>query len=121
MFTDSSELLEEFFDEHPKAKNIDQNIFFKSFPIIKPWLDLDILSDYLMKYGMIKNTEDMELITSPYFKLQDKMTSLLKMVERTGRKGYIFFYMCLQESSAKSRGHEDAVAVLDRYGMYAKY
>ena len=107
---------EEILEKYPKGKYINKLIIFNCFATIKPWLDMELLSDYLSKYGIIKNSEDMELVTSPYYKPHDRMTSLLKLMERSGRSGFLAFYVGLNESAEESRGHADAVAEINRHG-----
>jgi len=91
---------------------------FKCYIKIKQWLDLNLMSGYLMKYGVVRNSEDMELITSPYYTPQDRMTSLMKVLERAGKKGFLAFYAGLNETAENSRGHADAVKEIDCYGKY---
>lgn len=110
-------MLEEFDVKYPIAKYIDRTAFFRCYQTIQSWLDMNILFGHLMKYGVIKNNEDMMLIANPGYEHQYRMTSLFTMLERTGREGYALFYMCLKETSEQSRGHKSAVEELEQYGM----
>ena len=71
-----------------------------------------------MKYGVIKNSEDMELITSPYYTPQDRMTSLMKVLERSGEKGFLAFYAGLNETAESSMGHADAVKEINCHSKH---
>ena len=95
---------------------MDHDIFFHCFTKIRPWLDLSALAIYLTKYGVVTRSDDMLALTSPYLMPQDKMNSLMQLVERAGSDGFMFLYMCLRESSTECRGHEDAVRELDHCG-----
>ena len=95
---------------------MDHDIFFHCFTKIRPWLDLSTLAIYLTKYGVVTRSDDMLALTSPYLTPQDKMNSLMQLVERAGSDGFMFLYMCLRESSTECRGHEDAVRELDHCG-----
>lgn len=95
---------------------MDRGVFYACFVTIRPWLDLPTLSLYLTKYGVVKNADDMRALTSSYFQPQDKMNSLIKVVEEAGSDGFMFLYMCLKETSETNIGHKDAVQELDHYG-----
>lgn len=96
---------------------MDHKVFFSCFARIRYWLDLPTLAIYLTKYGVVKNGDDMEALTSSFLMPQDKINSLVRVVEEAGTDGFMFLYMCLRESSSESKGHEDAVKELDHHGM----
>jgi hypothetical protein len=112
--------VKEFLDEHPDIKFIDREIFFACFHQIKPWLNISTLVGYMMKYGLVKTSSDMEELTSSYFKPQDKINSLMRMVEANGTNGCMLLYMCLKESSTEAKGHEDAIKELNHCGKYPR-
>lgn len=109
--------MKDFLDENPDVYFVDRLVFFSCFTKIRPWLDLDLLATHLTKYGVVKNGDDMKALTSSYLMPQDKMNSLIKLVEEAGSDGFMLLYMCLRESS-ESIGHQDAVQELDYHGMY---
>ncbi len=49
-------------------------------PQIKHLLDENLLYEYLMEYGIVRSGEDMELITSSYYKPEDRISSLFDIV-----------------------------------------
>ena len=106
-------------EKYPRVKFFNETVLIQCFNKIKPWLDIETLCGYLMQYGVIKDSEDIELVTSPYYKPQDRMNSLIKLMERSGRRGFIAFYIGLNESAEECRGHADAVAVINQHGMYS--
>ena len=109
--------MKDFLDENTELHFVDQDVFFTCFAKIRPWLDLDSIAIYLMKYGVVKNGADMEDLTSSFLKPQDRINSLIRIVEKSGSDGFMFLYMCLRETSEENRGHEDAVTELDHHGM----
>ena len=108
--------MREFLQEHPDLNFIDKDTFFSCFHKIRSWLDLSVLVGYLMKYDLVKSSTDMETLTSAYLRPQDRLNSLVKMVEVAGEGGFMLLYMCLRESSEEVRGHESAVAELEHCG-----
>lgn len=99
---------------------MDHEVFFACFATIQPWLDLHTLTFYLTKYGVVKNSAEMAVLTSSLLMPQNKMKSLIEVVEEAGSDGFMFLYMCLKESSKDNKGHEDAVQELDRCGMWMR-
>ena len=95
---------------------MDRDVFFHCFTKIRPWLDLSTLAIYLTKYGVVTRSDDMLALTSPNLTQQEKVNSLIQLVEKAGSNGCMFLYMCLRESLTECRGHEDAVRELDHYG-----
>ena len=111
-----SPLIKDFLEEHPDIKFVDREIFYACLHRIKPWLDVSVLGGYMMKYDLLKTSGNLEELTSSYFKPQDRLNSLVKIVEAGGSNGFMLFYMCLRESISEAGGHEDAVKELDHYG-----
>lgn len=108
--------MNDFLQEHPDITFISKEVFFACCLEIKPLLNLNILVGYLMKHGVVRNAEDMESLTSSFFKSQDKFNSLVKMVEAVGNNGFMLLYICLMESAAEVAGHQDAIRKLDNTG-----
>jgi len=106
----------DFLEEHPGETYVNRDTFLSCLHMIRPWMDISVLARYLMKYGVVKNSEDMEVLTSSYLKPQDRFNSLIRMVEQVGKDGFMLLYMCLKESSVETKGHGDAAAELQRYG-----
>ena len=72
-----------------------------------------------MKYNLVQNSEDMEELTNSYSKGEDRLNSMLKMVERRGNDdGYMLLYICLRESCVEVRGHNDVITELDCSGKW---
>ncbi len=92
---------------------MDKRIFYSCYHKIKPWIDISVLVGYLMKYNIVQSVDDMEELTSSYFKRQDRLNSLLRMVEKGGNDGYMLLYICLRESCVEAVGHNDVVAELN--------
>ncbi len=69
-----------------------------------------------MKHGVVRNSEDMELVTSPHYEAQDRMAFMVSMLERSGRYGFLAFYAALNESAEEARGHRDALAEINILG-----
>jgi hypothetical protein len=115
--TPRSHVVADYLNKNSDIHFVDHAVFTLCFPMIRPWIDLSALSDYLYQYGVVKDGDDMQLLTSSYFKPQDKMNSLIQLVEEAGSDGYMLLYMSLRESSVDNPGHKDAVEELDRCGM----
>ena len=64
----------------------------------------------------MRNAEDVECLTSPYFLPDMRMTSLLKLVESGGAHGYMLLYMSLFESASEVMGHSYAILQLTTIG-----
>lgn len=116
IITPRSHLVKDFLEENKGVHFVDHEVFFHCFVKIRPWLDLSTLANYLTKYGVVTRGDDMLALTSPHLTPQDKMTSLIQLVEKAGSDGFMFLYMCLRDSSEECRGHNDAVRELDHYG-----
>ena len=69
----------------------------------------------------MRNAEDVECLTSPYFLPDMRMTSLLKLVESGGAHGYMLLYMSLFESASEVMGHSYAILQLTTIGKVATY
>ena len=108
--------MKDFLNENPGVHFVDSRVFFSCFTKIRSWLDLDLLAAYLTKYHVVKNGDDLKALTSSYLNPQDKMNSLIKLLEEAGSDGFMFLYICLRESSHESLGHKAAVQELD-HGM----
>ena len=108
--------MKDFLNENPGVHFVDSRVFSSCFPKIKPWLNLELLAPHLYEYGVAKNAGDMDALTSSYFKRQDKMNSLIKLLEEAGSDGFMFLYMSLKASSDESLGHQNTVREMD-HGM----
>lgn len=108
-----------FLKEHPDIEYVDQRVFFACYSKIKPWLNHSVLVGYLMKYGLVQSSDDMELLTSSFYKPQDRETSLIRMAENVV-DGFMLLYMCLFESGEEHMGHVDAVSELNHCGKEQK-
>jgi len=69
-----------------------------------------------MKYGVLRNSEDMELLTSPHYKCQDRMAFMIAALERSGRYGFLAFYSALNESTEEASGHRHALMEINILG-----
>ncbi len=106
--------------KYPRAASFDKVVLFQCFRRIKPYLNLEDLCEYLMEYNVITNTEDRELLTSSYRLVPEKMTSLIKLLERAGAYGFAACYASLKESSEQDRGHAEVVYIIDQHGTVCK-
>jgi hypothetical protein len=111
-------LINDFVAGNPEVPHIDHQVFKSCYPKIKPWFDLSLLASYLFKYGVVKNSSDMYVLTSSHLPPQDRNNSLVKLVEEAGPDGFMLLYMSLRDSSTESIGHQDAVQELDHHGMF---
>lgn len=73
---------------------------------------------YLMKNGLVNNTNDMESISSPYLGATQRHTNLNHLLTANGGGcGHFIFYMSLCESLEKNPlGHGDAVDEMMKCG-----
>lgn len=85
-------------------------------PQIKHLLDENLLYEYLMEYGIVRSGEDMELITSSYYKPEDRISSLFDIVEREGSKGAAAFITALEKS-----GHQEALVIIKQHGEWNSF
>ena len=114
--------LQDFYAAHPDheahVKVVTGEDFKACYCEIKPLLNLDSLSGYLLKYGIASGYADMEALTSPYFKLQDRLNSFVRLVEEAGDRGFKLLYVCLVESADDAVGHVDVLRKLNNAGTY---
>ena len=97
--------------------NLNGVILGLSFEEIKlEWLDLVLICDYLMEYGVINSSTDLKEITGCFCKPGGQITSLMRVVERAGRDGIIALYASLYETREECSGHREAIAILDKNG-----
>ncbi len=108
--------MKDYLDQNPDVHFVDKDTFYTCYHKIRPRLDTSILVGYLMKYNMVRDSDRIVELTSPYLKPQDKITSLLKTAEEAGPNGFMLLYMCLKESGFESPGHEAAVIELQKEG-----
>lgn len=94
------------------AKTINKAMLLK----VKNLLDMNVLCDYLMEYGVVRSGEDMKLISSPHYSLEDKIASLVKTVEKEGSRGWAKFWIALEKSANIRGGHKEAMELLKHHG-----
>ena len=77
---------------------------------------------YLMKNGLVNNSDEMDDISSPYLTAAVKHTNLMRLLAANGGgSGHFLFYMSLCESlESNPLGHGDAVDELKRCGELLK-
>ena len=104
---------------HERNYYIDRDTFFNCMPTISTWINIPVLTPYLMRHGILTNASEMEEVNSPYFSNQMKLNNLHKYTESNGgRDGYFVLYKCFLESREEvPLGHGDVVDELERYGM----
>ena len=99
---------------------IDSDTFFNCMPTISSWINIPVLTPYLMRHGILTNASEMEEVNSNFHNTQTKLNRLLKLTESNGgRDGYFILYKCFRESrEVVPLGHGDVVDELERYGMF---
>ena len=112
-----SDLVSDFMKDHPDINYVNKEVFYHCYYKIKPWLDFHILCPYLMKYQIVNDSNDIECITGRWIQPQDRMNSLIRMIERGGTNGFMVLYICIYETSKETNGHADAIKELDKIGI----
>lgn len=103
---------------NPGLSFVSREVFCHCRELIRPLLDNSALLPYLQKYDMLSDAEDVDKLTSPYYQMEDRFTSLVNLIERQGECGYMLLYMCIRESCAEAPSHADARTHLDTMGAY---
>ena len=79
---------------------------------------MPILIPQLMRYNLlVVGSDDFDYLSSRSYLENEKKTRLLNMAESGGYNGYFVLYICLRETKGDSRGHGDAVDLLEKCGM----
>ena len=99
---------------------IDKDAFLNCMPKIKSFINIPVLTSYLMRHGIIINASEVEEVGSVYLSIQTKLNNLFTLTERNGgRDGYFILYKCFCESREEvPLGHGDIVNELEKYGMF---
>ena len=116
-----SDVVRDFMKDHPDINYVNKEVFYHCYYKIKPWLDFHVLCPYLMKYQIVNDSNDIECITGRWIQPQERMNSLIRMIERGGTNGFMVLYICIYETSKETNGHADAIKELDKIGKGVGY
>lgn len=101
-------------ERNPGAMYVGKEVFYHCREAIKPLIDNSALLPLLNQYDLC-TPEDTDELISP-FKMQDRFTSLVSLIERQGENGFMMLYMCLRQSTKKAQSHAEAVQILNMMG-----
>ena len=106
----------EFLNSHPHIHYVNKEVFYFCYHKIQRLLDYNLLFPLLMSHELARNSDDAEKLTSSYHQPHDRHIALLQLAERGGEYGFMLLYMCISATCSESRGHAEAVGILDSEG-----
>ena len=94
---------------------ISKEVVHKCWHKIWRWISVSTVGPHLLKYGVVKDSMDLNL-HNPYFTPQQKAEQLLHLATQSGECGYHILYMCIRDDDENPLGHASAVEELVKEG-----
>ena len=113
------EIVKDLMKINPNCSYVNKEVFHHCYYNMRPYLDNNILCPIMMGLGLVRNTDDVEKLTSRYLPLHDRRTALIQLAEKGGEYGYMLLYICICATSEESPWHAEAARILTDVGRYA--
>ena len=95
---------------------VNQAVFNRCYPEIKEWIDVNEVLNHMRSHG-VATIDQSDKITNKYLSPEEQKRLLLEHINRCGRHGFFWLYVCFFESKENNVGHKDVCDELEKKGM----